>query len=667
MKTKEITITAREYLSEKNINFREANGELITHCIFNGCDADSRGNEAHLYIHTETGQYHCKKCDAKGNLTMLARHLGDNISNRFDMVKQETKSSEKQTDTLKAREIWEASSEASADFLYLKNKKVLPHGIRFWEDKLILPLYNSDGLLSSLQFISADGEKRFLARASTSRCFFLIGTPTDRICITEGFATGASVFEATGYAVAVAFSSANLKSTTEEMRNKFPNTEIIICADIDPNGIAKAKEASEIGGRLAIPKFNESELINGKTPTDFNDLHVLQGLSVVKTIIDSAEIVRGKYDFTSLGSLMDEPDEEISWIVDGLLPSGGFSAMVAKPKVGKSTLARQLALSVAQGGQFLGRKTTKGTVLYVALEEKRSEVKKHFKLLGVTRAENLYSYIDPAPKEAHQWLEREVKKRKPVLVIVDTLFRFAQVTDVNDYARVNAVLSPLLALARDNNTHLMVIHHARKGGGEGGDSMLGSTAIFGSVDTSIILKRTDGKRTIETQQRYGTDMESTVLIFDEISKSTELGGTKEEDDTKRIEGEILDFLKTKDEPFGEPAITDEVEGRTTLKRKALRDLVTKGEVKRIGAGKRNDPFLYSCSLVPTIYTGQEKQETKSEENTDSTNTVSRSRDSSVLAQNELNKFFAETGIEPKQSKVDVENSNDKFFQESLDF
>jgi predicted ATP-dependent serine protease len=330
--------------------------------------------------------------------------------------------------------------------------------------------------------------------------------------------------------------------------------------------------------------------------------------------------------------LLLEPDEKIAWIVDGLLPSSGFSVIAAKPKVGKSTLARQLALCVSQGESFLGLRTTKGPVLYVALEEKRSEVKKHLKSLGATGGEDLYSYIGSVPEEAAKWLEKETRGRKPVLVIIDTLFRFVNIADGNDYAKVTSALTPLLSLARDNGAHLMVIHHARKGGGEGGDSMLGSTAIFGSVDTAIILKRTDSKRTIETIQRYGTDMEPTVLLFDETTHATSLGVTKEGDDMQRVADEILSFLSEQAEPCAEKVIEEGTEGRTGIKHKALRDLVSKGEVQRMGAGRRNEPYLYSRSLVPDIYTGREKQETKTPENPDSTSAVSRSQDFPELLQ-----------------------------------
>src|SRR3989344_7510141 len=73
------TITPKEYLTRKGIEFRESGKELITRCVFNDCDSDSRGTEAHLYFDTETGQYDCKKCGEKGNLITLAKHFGDGI------------------------------------------------------------------------------------------------------------------------------------------------------------------------------------------------------------------------------------------------------------------------------------------------------------------------------------------------------------------------------------------------------------------------------------------------------------------------------------------------------------------------------------------------------------------------------------------------------------
>lgn len=87
------TISINEYLTRKNIPFREHNGELITSCIFNGCDNDSKGNEAHLYFNRETSQYVCKKCGEKGNILTLAKHFGD--STQDISLNQPSKNSKK--------------------------------------------------------------------------------------------------------------------------------------------------------------------------------------------------------------------------------------------------------------------------------------------------------------------------------------------------------------------------------------------------------------------------------------------------------------------------------------------------------------------------------------------------------------------------------------------
>ena len=82
--------------------------------------------------------------------------------------------------------------------------------------------------------------------------------------------------------------------------------------------------------------------------------------------------------------------------------------------------------------------------------------------MGATGTKDLGTYIGSAPEGAFEWLKKEVERKKPVLVIVDTLFRFTRVTDLNDYAKVIVALDPLLTLARTYSAHLMCLHHARK-------------------------------------------------------------------------------------------------------------------------------------------------------------------------------------------------------------
>ncbi len=164
---------------------------------------------------------------------------------------------------------------------------------------------------------------------------------------------------------------------------------------------------------------------------------------------------------------------------------------------------------------------------------------------------------------------------------------------MNDYAQVTLALEPLLVLARETHTHVHLVHHAGKKGGDGGDSILGSTAIFGAVDTAIELKRKADYRTISTIQRYGKDLPETILAFDLETRTITLGRSREEEDERKVGKNIIELVKTKGEPLEEKKIGEGVEGRNKVKKSALRALVKGGQLYRAGNGKRGDPYLYA--------------------------------------------------------------------------
>jgi len=309
--------------------------------------------------------------------------------------------------------------------------------------------------------------------------------------------------------------------------------------------------------------------------------------------------------FTPLDDLLAEPDEKVAWVWDGILPAGGLSVIAAKPKAGKSTLARNLAHCVVTGTEFLGRKVTQGPVLYMTFEEKRAEVKRHFRLMGTKGP--LHTFTGEVPPAPTLLLQGAIGRVKPVLVIIDTLFKLVAVRNTNDYSEAIAAMQRLLRLARESDAHLFAVHHAGKREQQGGDAILGSTGIFASVDTAIILKRSEKHRTISTHQRYGEDMEETTLRWDPERKMVSLGKGRQEGDLEAMEEAMSRFLKQRG-PLTEAEIHDTLGGRKALKVKALRSLVNGGAIERTGRGGRNDPFRYSCSLAPRIYAGTREQE-----------------------------------------------------------
>lgn len=192
---------------------------------------------------------------------------------------------------LRAKNLW-AKAMLAGGHDYLIRKGIKVHGVKRHGNELIVPVRQGSEI-TSLQFISPEGDKRFLSGGKVQGGYFSIGAPQGSLamCVCEGFATGASINEATGLPVAVAFNAGNLAPVAQAMRSRFPELLIVVCADDDyltdgNTGLAKAKEAAQsIGGRVAIPQFGESR---PKKATDFNDLALHLGNEAVKACIDGA-------------------------------------------------------------------------------------------------------------------------------------------------------------------------------------------------------------------------------------------------------------------------------------------------------------------------------------------------------------------------------------------
>ncbi len=184
--------------------------------------------------------------------------------------------------------IWEQAKPAPADHPYLISKGVKPHGLKVYKGALLVPVRDGENL-HGLQFISADGEKRFKSGTNKRGKYYSIGgRPTKVLYLAEGFATAATVHEATGHPVAVCFDAGNLHPVLSTLRHKMPKIQMILCADNDRTkevntGLVRATEAAQAeGALLAVPQFPE-----GVSGTDFNDLAQACGLEEVKRQVEA--------------------------------------------------------------------------------------------------------------------------------------------------------------------------------------------------------------------------------------------------------------------------------------------------------------------------------------------------------------------------------------------
>jgi putative DNA primase/helicase len=188
---------------------------------------------------------------------------------------------------------------------YLLAKSVAALGLLQYKEALVVPLRDANGVLHSLQFIQPDGSKRFLSGGRIQGCSYNIEGDSARVVICEGFATGASIHQATGHTVVCAMNSGNLVEVAKCIRSKYPEAKIIVAGDNDQftngnPGKGKADEAARaIEARAVLPVFK----VMATKPTDFNDLLLLEGAEEVRRQINAEPVESDDQAYARLAKL----------------------------------------------------------------------------------------------------------------------------------------------------------------------------------------------------------------------------------------------------------------------------------------------------------------------------------------------------------------------------
>lgn len=398
----------------------------------------------------------------------------------------------------RAGEIWEASAQASVIHPYLRAKGIQPHIARVHRGDLVLPVM-ADGAIRSLQFIGRDGAKRFLPRGRLAGGYCLLGWPSDRMVICEGFATGASIREATNSAVAVAFNAGNLLAVAKTMTKRFPDARLVIAADDDAGtpgnpGITKASEAAlAVGALLAMPDFGDSR---PEGATDFNDLAKARGVEAVRVCIGRAGRVEGaggaheggassapsRPPSRALGDFREavqiiradtiEP-ELVDWLWKGFLAAGKLHILAGAPGTGKTTLALALAATMTCAGRWPnGERASAGSVLIWSGEDSQADTLvprllasgadcRRVRFVGKVDDVEGRRPFDPATD--FPALERKAVAIADLrLVIVDPIVS-AVAGDSHKNAEVRRGLQPLVDFAEATRCAVIGISHFSKG------------------------------------------------------------------------------------------------------------------------------------------------------------------------------------------------------------
>ena len=230
---------------------------------------------------------------------------------------------------------------------------------------------------------------------------------------------------------------------------------------------------------------------------------------------------RGRPDPFSADELISATLSPLNWVIPDFLPEGLF-ILAGAPKIGKSWLMLDLAMSVSSGSLFLSKyQCANGWVLYLALEDSERRLQSRIGALSdQTSFPGLFFMLDvPRAYEGGiDWLDSQLKNRPDTtLVIIDTLARFrsSPKSSNNTYSEDYEIGAKLAALARRHKVAIIIVHHRRKMPDEDPlNEVSGSIGLTGSADGIYVLKRKNRIGPRATLTIIGRDLEGDELALD---------------------------------------------------------------------------------------------------------------------------------------------------------
>jgi hypothetical protein len=392
---------------------------------------------------------------------------------------------------------------------YLEKKRINLHNAKIEGDRLIIPVIDATGRKVGSQSIDADGRKKFSYQLPVIGNFSVIGGPiTDFTYIAEGWATAATVHEATGKPCVFALNAGNIVPVVEVLQRVKPSAELVIAGDNDAAGIKECERAFE--------EFGVDHLLPEQEGWDFSDLWIAQGPEATKKAL-------------TVESVMDQvfmPSDAIpqlsrNYLVKGWLGEGQMSVIYGPSNVGKSFFALDMSWHVSCSETWNGHKVIGGSVLYLATE---GGMAFHNRVVALSKQypdhKDVKLAVRPAPVNlldgeidmvVLEKLCREVSRRhgKVKLIVVDTLSRSMAGGNENSPEDMTRFIGNCDKMRNMTGAHVAIVHHSGKDKAAGAR---GHSSLRAATDTEIELDYDEntGMRTAKaTKQR---DMETGALF-----------------------------------------------------------------------------------------------------------------------------------------------------------
>jgi hypothetical protein len=220
-----------------------------------------------------------------------------------------------------------------------------------------------------------------------------------------------------------------------------------------------------------------------------------------------------------------EPLPEAEWLIEGVIERDSLAVLWGASGTGKSFVALDMALCIATGETWLGAYKTKRGDVFICMGEGarggRRRARGWAKHRGIESIPGAYFY--PAaplirdPKVLEAFL-KEVKKKMPKLVIIDTLAR-SFTGDENSAGDMNEWVKAAVRIQQETGACVLIVHHTAKAVKKGSKpTERGSGALRGAVDTSIYVSKGDlNVVTIENpKQKDGKEFDPITVELQEV-------------------------------------------------------------------------------------------------------------------------------------------------------
>ena len=404
---------------------------------------------------------------------------------------------------------------------YLIKKGISHHADRFRatqdDSSLIFRIYDTTGKLTGGQQIfkqktHADTDKIFIPGSSITGAGIytfaetLLGSDSapHAILITEGVATAASVYDATGgvYPVVAGLNAGNLKRVATGLKERFPATNIVVCGDVDENqtGQKAALAAAEaVGGSVILPDFQD--LTGGGS--DFNDLWSLDADEARRQLRAGLEPKSHtpRFNLRSADDLAALPEPR--WRVKGVLPETGTAALYGQPGSGKSFLALHLAGAIGTGADWFGNRVSKSPVVYLALEGQgglRNRTRAFLQAHGQNALDGVHFITDPFDIVGNTDSlidDLQNARLQKLVIIIDTLNRATPGLDENAGADMGKVIAACKRLELALDALVILVHHAGKDSSRG---LRGHSSLLGALDVVLTVEKNASGRMWSTEK-----------------------------------------------------------------------------------------------------------------------------------------------------------------------